>query len=159
MTETPAAANGWNEAGPPPAARTPAIIGFLIAGAVILGLGFLASLRQAAEPITTVAPPLYIVAPGHGDTVANPVTIRFRTSADLQLGRAGWTAGDLHLHAMADDREIMPAAADITLAGPQFTWRLPPLEPGTRRLYLTWAGRDHRNLVGIADTVHLHILR
>jgi hypothetical protein len=157
MTETPAATSGWNDTGPR-AARTPAIIGFLIAGAVILVLGFLASLRQAAEPVTAAAPPLYIVAPIHGDTVANPVTIRFHTPADLQLGRAGWTAGDLHLHVMADDREIMPAAADISATGTQFDWRLPPLEPGTRRLYLTWAGRDHRNLIGIADTVYLHVV-
>lgn len=156
MTKTPATDSGWNETGSP-AANTPAIIGFLIAGAVILGLGFLASVWQSDEPVAAAAPPLHIVAPVHGDTVSNPVTIRFHTPADLQLRPSGWTAGDLHLHVMADDREIMPAAADISPTGTQFDWQLPPLEPGTRRLYLTWAGRDHRNLIGIADTVYLHV--
>lgn len=158
MTEPPRPAAGWSDAEASSSARTPAIIGFLVAGAAILGIGFLANLRQGADPVGAAVPPLYIAAPAHGDTVSNPVSIRFRTPADLQLGRSGWAAGDLHLHAMADDREIMPAAADITATGPDFVWRLPALPPGTRRLHLTWAGRDHRNVAGVADTVHVHIL-
>lgn len=158
MTDPAAHDSAWNDAPATPPARTPAIIGFLIAGAGILGLGFLASARQSADTASAALPPLYIVAPAHGDTVSNPVAIRFHTPADLQLGRAGWGAGELHLHVMADDREIMPAAADIATDGSAFVWRLPPLPPGTRRLHLTWAGRDHGNLDGVTDTVQLHIL-
>ncbi|HSJ07247.1 MAG TPA: hypothetical protein VK936_11110 [Longimicrobiales bacterium] len=142
----------------PPASRTPAIIGFLVAGAAILGLGFLAGLRRDAGPPADGIPELRILDPGHGDSVTNPVTVRFATSADLRLGRAGWAAGDLHLHAMADGVEIMPAAADVTVGDGDFAWQLPALPAGDRRLYLTWAGRDHRNIAGPTDTVTIHIL-
>jgi hypothetical protein len=138
--------------------RTPAIIGFLIAGAVILGLGFLAGLRGGGGDGDSAVPPLHILAPAHGDTVTNPVILRFYTPAALRIERFGWGAGDLHVHVMADAREIMPAAADIESDGDAFVWRLPPLDAGPRRLYLTWAARDHRNLVGIADTVLLHVM-
>jgi hypothetical protein len=142
----------------PPASRTPAIIGFLIAGAAILGLGFLAGLRRDAGPPDNGIPELRILAPAHGDSVTNPVTVRFATPADLRLGRGGWAAGDLHLHAMADGVEIMPAAADVTARDGDFEWRLPALPAGYRRIYLTWAGRDHRNIAGPADTVTIHVL-
>ncbi|MGH7464624.1 MAG: hypothetical protein ACREK1_05570, partial [Longimicrobiales bacterium] len=78
--------------------RTPAIIGFLIAGAVILGAGFFVS-TFGGESYDDV-PPLTIITPASGDSVANPVTVTFRTTHALRLDPAmGWTAGDLHLHA------------------------------------------------------------
>jgi hypothetical protein len=142
--------------GAPPPSRTPAIIAFLVAGAVILTLGFVGSLFRDREPVERV-PALRLLAPAAGDTVDNPVVLRFSTPADLRLGRAGWTAGDLHLHAMAGQREIMPAAADITVAGGGFSWRLPALSPGEHRIHLTWAGRSHANLSGPSDTIRIFI--
>lgn len=142
----------------PQPSRTPAIIGFLIAGALILGASFFVSTldRDGNDDV----PPIAIDAPASGDTLTNPVTIRFRTPGDLAFDSAmGWMAGDLHLHAMAGDREIMPAAVDIAGADSAFTWRLPDLDPGTHRIYLTWAGRHHGNLRGQADTVVVHLER
>lgn len=137
--------------------RTPAILGFLIVGGAILGASFLVSTR--ADDAFDDVPPLTILAPEPGDTTPNPVTVVFRTTDALRLDPAlGWIAGDLHLHAMAGDREIMPAAADIAADDSTFTWRLPPLQPGTHRVYLTWAGRHHGNLRGDADTVVVHVL-
>src|SRR5690606_29759157 len=99
-------------------------------------------------------------APASGDTVTNPVTLRFRTPADLAFDSAmGWMAGDLHLHAMVGTLEIMPAAADIEGSGSTFTWRLPALDAGTHRIYLTWAGRHHGSLRGQADTVVVQLER
>lgn len=138
--------------------RTPAIIGFLIAGAIILALGFLAGQGGGADDLDSV-PGLSVIRPQSGDTVANPVAVEFTTPAALELGPAGWVARDLHLHIMVDGRELMPAAADIEPAGAGFVWILPPLEPGDRRLYLTWAGRHHGNLRGQTDTIEVHIAR
>lgn len=137
--------------------RTPAIVGFLIAGAAILGASFLASTRDRSD--VDDVPPITMIAPAPGDTVAGPLTLEFRTPAALELhGGMGWMAGDLHLHAMVNDSEYMPAAADVAAAGDStWTWRLSALEPGDYRIYLTWAGRHHGNLRGVTDTVRIHV--
>jgi hypothetical protein len=135
--------------------RTPAIIGFLVAGAVILGAGFLAGLRDGSS--TAGAPPLHVLAPVDGDTVSNPIVIEFATPAPLRLGTAGWMADDMHLHIMVGDVEHMPAAADLAARDATFTWRLPPLPEGSHRIHLTWAGPHHRNLTGATDTLILHV--
>jgi hypothetical protein len=136
--------------------RTPAIIGFLVAGALILIAGFLAGLRDDSG--NSGVPPLSVLAPADGDSVRNPVALEFVTPAALRSGIDGWTADDLHLHLMVDDVELMPAAADITPADSAFVWRLPPLDPGSHRLYLTWAGRHHGNLQGRTDTIRVIVL-
>ncbi|CAN5784526.1 hypothetical protein BH23GEM10_BH23GEM10_04070 [soil metagenome] len=136
--------------------RTPAIVGFLIAGAIILALGFMVGRSDGANDLDGV-PELSIRSPQPGDTLANPVAVEFVTPAPLELGPAGWVARDMHLHIMVDDTELMPAAADIRPAGAGFIWTLPPLETGDRRVYLTWAGRHHGNLRGHTDTIQLHI--
>jgi hypothetical protein len=139
------------------AARTSAIAGFLAAGAAVLLIGFLAGPPGSSDP--SRLPPLRILDPATGDLVHNPVTVRFSTPAGLRLTPSGWTAADLHLHLMIDDRELMPAAADIAAADTTFSWRLPLLPPGTYRVYLTWAGRHHGNLRGDTDTVMLRVGR
>jgi hypothetical protein len=152
MSETPTAPH----APPSPPNRTPAIIGFLIAGAVILGASFLVSTLDG-DAFDDV-PPLTIAYPATGDTVANPVVIVFRTPGELTFDPAmGWTAGELHLHAMVGGLEVMPAAADIAAADSAWSWRLPAIGAGTHRVYLTWAGRHHGNLRGVADTVVIHV--
>ncbi|HEX6134373.1 MAG TPA: hypothetical protein VFZ24_10420 [Longimicrobiales bacterium] len=136
--------------------RAPAVIGFLAAGAVLLGASFLAG--RAGDTESRGVPALELVRPTSDDTLVNPLVLEFRTPASLRLDAdAGWSAGDLHLHAIVDGREIMPAAADITPRGASFLWRLPRLEPGTRRIHLTWAGRHHGNLRGPADTIVVHV--
>jgi hypothetical protein len=140
----------------PAQSRTPAIIGFLIAGAVILGASFFVS--TLPDTAYDGVPPITISSPASGDSVTNPVTVSFRTTDALRLDPGmGWTAGDLHLHAMAGSREIMPAAADVVQTDSTFKWRLPHLDSGSHRLYLTWAGRHHGNLRGLADTVVIHV--
>ena len=138
--------------------RTPVIVGFLLAGAAILGVSFFVSSRQMDPDVFDDVPPLTILAPASGDSVANPVTVVFRTPGALAYDeRMGWMGGDLHLHAMVGEQEIMPAATDIAPRDSVFTWRLPALGQGTHRLYLTWAGRHHGNLRGRADTVVVHV--
>ena len=141
---------------PPAPGRTPAIIGFLVVGTVILGASFFVS--TLPDTSDDGVPPLTITSPAPGDSVTNPVTVTFRTTEALELDSdLGWTAGDLHLHAMAGSREIMPAAADIVATDSTYIWRLPDLDSGTYSLYLTWAGRHHGNLRGVADTVVIHV--
>ena len=138
--------------------RSVAIIGFLAAGALILTLGFCLGGRNGENAAGGV-PPLHIEEPADGDTLANPVVVTFNTPGALRLHAAhGWTAGELHLHAMADSVEIMPGAADITAAGEnRWRWRLPALDTGEHRFYLTWAGRHHGNLAGVADTIRIFV--
>lgn len=139
-----------------PPNRTPAIIGFLVAGAVILGASFFVTNLGGGS--YDDVPPITIEAPASGDTVTNPVTIVFSTPGALEFDPAmGWLAEDLHLHVMIGSREIMPAAADIAVTGSAYTWRLPALDTGAHRLYLTWAGRHHGNLRGETDTISIHI--
>jgi hypothetical protein len=136
--------------------RTHAIIGFLIAGAAIIGASFFVSTRDPSSGDDV--PPIAILGPADGDTLAEPVTLLFRTPARLELHPGmGWMAGDLHLHAMVGGRELMPAAADIAPSDSSWTWRLPVLGAGSHRLYLTWAGRHHGNLRGVTDTIRVHV--
>lgn len=137
---------------------TPAIVGFLVVGALLLAVGFLLGNRDGSD--ARVQPPaLRVLAPASGDSVENPVVLTFRTTAPLELGAAGWAAGDLHLHAMVDDTEHMPAGSDITAGDSIFTWQLPPLHPGAHRIHLTWAARHHGNMIGRTDTVRVHVRR
>ena len=131
--------------------RTPAIIGFLIAGAALLLISFLANQDGTAGDVAL--PALHILQPSTSDTVVNPLELRFVTPAALSLTAQGWTVNGVHLHLLVDGDELMPAAADITATDSAYIWRLPVLAPGAHRLYLTWAGRHHGNLAGPADTV------
>jgi hypothetical protein len=138
--------------------RTPAIIGFLVAGAVILGASFFVSAldRDSYDNV----PPISIASPASGDTVTNPLTLVFRTTDELAFDPAmGWMAGDLHLHTIVGSTELMAAAADIVVTDSAYTWRLPPLDTGAHRLYLTWAGRHHGNLRSETDTIVVHVTR
>lgn len=144
-----------------PPSRTPAIIGFLVAGAVILGASFfVTSIGSIDGASYDDVPPVSITAPASGDTVANPVTLVFETPGELVFDPAmGWVASDLHLHAMVGSLELMPAAADIAATGSAWTWRLPQMDAGTHRVYLTWAGRHHGNLRGETDTIVINVVR
>jgi hypothetical protein len=137
--------------------RTPAVIGFLIVGAMILGASFFVSMLGDDVAYDDV-PAVRILEPATGDSVTNPVTLTFSTPADLRFDPAmGWSAGDLHPHVMAGGQELMPAAADIAGQDSVWTWSLPRLRPGTQQIYLTWAGRQHRNLRGQTDTILIHV--
>ena len=131
--------------------RAPAIAGFLIAGALLLAISFFADRHPRSR--TPELPSIRILAPRSGEDVINPVTVRFTTPAPLRLSTNGWTAGDLHLHAMIDGVELMSSAVAIQMQRDTFTWQLPPLETGAHRIYLTWAARQHANLAGTTDTI------
>jgi hypothetical protein len=135
--------------------RAPAIAGFLGAGALLLAISFFAD-RRPRGPAPEL-PPIRMLAPRSGDEVANPVTVRFTTPAPLRLSTNGWTAGDLHLHVLIDGVELMSSAVAIQSQSDTFTWRLPPLERGGHRIYLTWAARHHANLAGATDTISITV--
>lgn len=138
--------------------RTAAIVGFLLAGGIILALGFL---RGGPDDEPTGAPPaLHILSPADGDSVPAPLQLTFMTDAPLHLDpMMGWVADEMHLHAMVSGTEVMPAAADIRPAGDarQWVWHLPAVTPGEHTIFLTWAGRHHGNLAGATDTVRIRV--
>lgn len=103
------------------------------------------------------ARPLTVLRPADGATVPDSVELIFQTDAPLRNSPMGWMAGSLHLHAVIDGREIMPAAADIREIGTgRYRWTLPPLGEGDHVLRLYWAGLDHRAVPeGASNAVRL----
>jgi hypothetical protein len=131
-----------------PRARTGVIIGFLIAGAALIGISIFAqSIRKGAE---TVVPPRVILT----DTIdANARdSVRFVTPARLSLGSMGWAADGLHPHLRLDSVDLMAGASDIArIAGDTFVWVLPPQSTGVHSVTLFWADMSHRP---VGDSVH-----
>lgn len=155
--DAPRTAAGEPRPAGPGHARLPAAAGFVAAGLVILAIGFIAGLLRRGAPDDVA--PIRILAPASGDSVSAPLLLRFRTPAPLHLDpRQGWMAGDLHLHLVIDGQDVMPAAGDIAaVPGGAWTWQVRGLDAGTRRIFLTWAGRDHRAAAGDTDTIYIHV--
>jgi hypothetical protein len=96
-----------------------------------------------AAPTAAAVPSLAIVEPVDGARVASPVAVVVSTSAKLEPGPMGWTAGGRHLHLTAGGAELMAGAADIAPAGPgRWRWTV-PLPPGEQTLRVYWSGADH----------------
>jgi hypothetical protein len=130
--------------------RRAAIIGFLLAGAILLGVSFFAQVLRNAPPVT--APVLRIV---DSSQPADRGRLRFVTPAQLTATPMGWTAGDLHLHALVDTTLLMPGPAQLAhVAADTFAWTLPPMSPGTHVVQLFWADLSHR---AAGDSVRLSI--
>lgn len=114
----------------------------------LLGLAAVAGVvLWVAEPGSGGAAELSILRPADGAEVTGPVELVFQTDAPLELGPRGWMADDLHLHASLDERDLMPAAADIEPVGTgRFRWLLPAPGPGAHVLRLYWSDLSHRAL-------------
>ncbi|MEO5510291.1 MAG: hypothetical protein ABIS27_06640 [Longimicrobiales bacterium] len=123
------------------AARKNAIIGFLIAGTVLIGLSIYATTHR--NPPAAVAPEILVVGtvvvgtPPHGG-------VRFVTRAPLKTTPMGWMAGDLHLHALVDTTSLMAGSNLIRVAGDTLVWSFPSIPPGTHSIRLFWADPRHR---------------
>lgn len=139
------------------AGTLPAIIGFAIAGAGILALGLWLGTRERAP----VVPQLTLVAPVEGDAVGRPVELVFDvTPARMRVGPGGWGVGALHIHAWIDEREIMPAAADIEYIGSpaRYRWTIEGVEPGERTARVGWSDSRHRAVVeGMSERVRFTV--
>ena len=141
----------------PTRSRAPLILGFLLAGGLLLGLGLFADrVRRAPD---RGLPELTLLTPAAEDTLAaGPLELRFRSGAPLELGSMGWVADDLHPHVLLDGVEYMAGPADIMADGDAYRWSLPALEPGTHTLLLAWAGSHHGTLSDtVGQTVRLHV--
>jgi hypothetical protein len=146
------------QATPPP--RTATIVGFVIAGVVLLLWGLGGRGGAAPPPGRVAAPRIVLLAPAAGDTVDAPLRLRFRVeSAGLALGPAGWGSGELHIHAHVDDVEIMPGPADIErLDGNDFLWTFPHVAAGPRRIRLAWSDAAHRPVAaGATESIRVHV--
>jgi len=130
-----------------PVSHTPAIVGILLAGAVILVVGLWLGRNGIGGDPGRAVPPLTLVSPAPGDVIAPDARIVFE-SPRLVKAPEGWRSGRLHLHAVLDGVELMPGAADIEPLRQhgRFAWRLPPLGAGAHEILLRWSGPDHRPL-------------
>lgn len=129
----------------------PAVVGFVLAGALVLLLGFWVASRPPR-----VHPQLALLAPRQDTVLHGPIRVQFQTSLPLRLQATGWGSGSYHVHALLDSTELMPAAADLRAIGPnQYEWVLPALEK-PQRLQLVWALPNHARLpMGSSSTVRI----
>lgn len=138
----------------------PVVISLLLAGVLIVALGYWVGKRQAAGPADTASPPgtLGILRPLAGDSVGAEVRLVFRTDAPLELTPRGWLAGSWHPHAMVDGQPRMAASSDIRRLGAgRFAWTL-RLAPGDHRVRLVWATLQHRTVEAGASAARvLHV--
>jgi hypothetical protein len=144
---------------PPPsrASLLPALIGFLLAGAGILALGLWLGSREAAPRV----PQLTLAEPTAAATVDRPLVLVFDVDRRrMRLGPGGWGVGQLHIHAWIDDREIMPAAADIEFIGSpaRYRWTISGALPGERTARVGWSDLQHRPVQeGVSETVRFTV--
>lgn len=124
--------------------RTPA---WLRAAMLLLAAAAAAGVLLWLTDAPADAHEIVLLRPAQGAEVSGPVELIFETPAPLTLGPRGWMAGEHHLHASVDGRELMPGAAEVESVGAQrFRWVIPPLEPGERTLRLYWSDPSHRPL-------------
>ncbi len=124
----------------------PLVVSLLVAGALILVMGYWVGKRQAAGAAVDSPPGnLTLLEPRDGAVVdGDALVLVFRTDAPLELTPRGWLAGAWHVHAMVDDVARMAGASDLRASGAgHFAWTL-VLPPGEHTLALRWATLEHR---------------
>jgi hypothetical protein len=126
----------------------PVVIGFALAGVLILALGFWVARRP-----DRVAPRVVLISPAGDTAIAGPLELYFESSIPLQLTHTGWGNGPHHLHALIDSVEVMAAASDLRPAGDRrYRWTLTRIErPVT--VQLVWALPNHGRLTTGASQV------
>ena len=130
----------------------PVIIGMGLTIVLLIVLGYIAQQRRQQQSVA--APVLRVLYPAPGASVDSPLVIQFATTAPLALQPTGWGAGNLHLHAMVNGVEYMPAAAEITRGDSAYHWTIAPVARAPIELYLGWADQRHRALgAGASDTI------
>lgn len=105
---------------------------------------------------TTSLPPIKIISPAAGATVASPVEVVFETMADL----AKMTVGDMtrmqgtHLHADFDGRVTMPEMKQIKMqAEHRYQLSLGSAAAGRHTIRLYWGDNKTHKPVGPVQTV------
>ncbi|HET6233118.1 MAG TPA: hypothetical protein VFE05_23780 [Longimicrobiaceae bacterium] len=150
------------DADTPGADRAFAAVG---AVALLLALYFIYAYLTGAPADTGAAvsgppaPQLVIESPQDGEIVDQPASVVFRTTAKLEAGPMGWSAGGRHLHLRAGSTELMAGVPDIQPAGPgRWRWTLPRLPQGEYPVRLMWSGADHVPIVqGASDLVDVRL--
>lgn len=157
MTNSYAPARAPRPDGPKP--LTPKLLGFLVAGALLIAVSLWIGDRRVAAPASSGPARLLVSRPAPDATVAQPLVVEFATTAPLRLTPAGWQADTYHLHALVDGAERMPGANDITdLGGGRFRWTFGTVGVGPHELRLVWARPDHRSVPeGASDVVAFQV--
>jgi hypothetical protein len=119
----------------------PAVIGFAIAGVLILTLGFWTASRRIS---TRETPLITVLQPAQDTVISGDLTLRFASTIELAIQPAGWGSGRFHIHALVNGAERMPAPVDIQVVGDrEYVWTLSAL-PASAEVQLVWALPDHR---------------
>jgi hypothetical protein len=119
----------------------PIVIGFLLAGLLLLGLGLWVARRPAR-----VQPRVTLISPARDTTINGPLQLYFESSIPLELMPTGWGNGPYHLHALVDSVEVMAGGTDVRPAGNgRYYWTLPALERPAH-VQLVWALPNHGRL-------------
>ena len=124
------------------------VIGFALAGVLILGLGFWVSRRP-----TPAQPSVMLLSPNRDTTFDRELDLHFETSIPLRLLPTGWGNGRYHLHALVDSVEVMAGAQDLQPTGAnRFRWTLRGITRPAR-VQLIWALPNHGRLQTGASAV------
>jgi hypothetical protein len=119
--------------------------GMLLMAAVLLVTSAIGAISRAGAPSSGPLPELTLHSPVDGALVNAPLTLRFEGGAALAQMRGGWGAGEYHLHAEIDGREVMPGPRDIRpVGGGLHEWTFGRIESGEYTLRLYWSDTAHR---------------
>ena len=111
---------------------------------------------MASPAMSMSLPPLKIVSPATGATVASPVDVVFETTADLSK----MTVGDMtrmqgpHLHAELDGKITMPEMKQIkVLPDRRYQLSLGSATAGRHTIRLYWGDNKTHKMMGMAQSV------
>jgi methionine-rich copper-binding protein CopC len=115
---------------------------------------------MAGPTMASALPPLKIIAPAAGATVASPVVLVFETTADLSK----MTVGEMmkmpgaHLHADLDGRIVMPEMKQIKALGQRrYQLDLGKAAAGRHTIRLYWGNNKTHKPVGMVQSVSITV--
>jgi methionine-rich copper-binding protein CopC len=121
---------------------------------------FTVAAAMGSMPMAAALPPLKIISPAAGATVASPVDVVFETTADLSK----LTVGEMtrmqgaHLHADLAGRVTMPEMKQIKVLGEhRYQLGLGKAGAGKRTIRLYWGDNKTHKPVGPVQTVSITV--
>jgi methionine-rich copper-binding protein CopC len=118
------------------------------------------TVTAAAGSMPVSLPPLKIISPAAGATVASPVDVVFETTADLSKMTVGETTKmrGAHLHADLDKRVVMPEMKQIKMLGEhRYQLGLGSASAGRHTVRLYWGDNKTHKPVGAVQTVAITV--
>jgi hypothetical protein len=138
----------------------------LLMTVTLVGLSTGSSLADH-QSVKTTLPPLKIISPTNGATVASPVVVVFETEADvskmtmdgaMKAGKMDMSKAGPHLHVDLDKRVTMPTSNLLSKVGMhRYQYSLGNARPGTHTIRLYWADTKHHKPLGAVRAIRVTV--